>query len=45
VKQIYVASYYRSGYIRFMRYINDVLDHPKRLAIEKRLEIIQFHDD
>lgn len=28
-----------------MRYINDVLDHPKRLAIEKRLEIIQFHDD
>ena len=45
MKQIYVESYYRSGYIRFMRYINDILGHPKRIDIEKRLEIIQFHDD
>ena len=45
MKQIYVESYYRSGYIRFMRYVNDILDHPQRDAIEKRLEIIQFHDD
>ena len=45
MKQIYLESYYRSGYIRFMHYVNDVLDNPKRTTIEKRLEIIQFHDD
>ena len=28
-----------------MHYVNDVLDNPKRTTIEKRLEIIQFHDD
>ncbi len=38
-------SYYRNGYSRFMRYINDILDHPKRQSIEKRLEIIKFYED
>jgi putative transposase len=42
VKQIYVESYYRSGYIRFMEYIRDIQDHPQRQAIETRLKIIEF---
>lgn len=28
-----------------MRYFNDVLDHPKKESIEKRLEIVKFFDD
>ena len=45
MKQIYVESYYRNGYSRFMKYFNDILDHPKRESIEKRLEIIKFFDE
>jgi putative transposase len=45
LKQIYIESYYRNGYSRFMRYFNDILDHPKKEAIEQRLEIIKFFDD
>ena len=45
MKQIYVESYYRNGYSRFMQYINNILDHPKRESIEKRLEIIEFCDE
>jgi len=45
VKQIYVESYYRRGYIRCMRHINDILDHPQKAAIEKRLEIIEFCEE
>lgn len=45
MKQIYVESYYRNGYSRFMRYINHTLDHPKRESIEKRLAIIEFFDE
>jgi transposase InsO family protein len=45
MKQIYIESYYRSGYSRFMQYINNVLDHPKRECIEQRVEIIKFFDD
>ncbi len=45
MKQIYVESYYRSGYSRFMRYVNDVLDHPRKEAIEQRIEIIKFFED
>ena len=44
MKQIYIASYFRSGYSRFMQFINNILDHPKRESIEKRLEIIKFCD-
>ena len=45
MKQIYVASYFRNGYSRFMKYVHDVLDHPKRGIIERRLEIIDFFDE
>jgi transposase InsO family protein len=45
MKQIYIESYYRSGYSRFMQYINNILDHPKRECIEQRVEIIKFFDD
>ena len=44
MKQIYVESYYRNGYSRFMQYFNDVFDHPKRESIEKRLELIEFFE-
>ncbi len=36
MKQIYIESYYRNGYSRFMKYILDILNHPKRESIEKR---------
>lgn len=45
MKQIYVASYFRNGYSRFMQYINNILDHPKRESIERRLEVIKFFDE
>ena len=45
MKQIYVESYYRNGYSRFMQYFNDILDHPKKETIEQRIEIIKFFDD
>jgi len=45
VKQIYVESYYRSGYSRLMQYINNILDHPKCKIIETRIKIIKFFDD
>jgi putative transposase len=45
VKQIYVESYFRSGYIRFMKYIYDIDSHPKKAEIERRLEIIKFFDE
>ena len=44
MKQIYVESYYRNGYSRFMQYFNDVFDHPRRESIEKRLEITEFFE-
>ncbi len=44
MKQIYIESYYRSGYSRFMKYINNILDHPKSKEIEARLKIIEFYD-
>jgi len=45
VKQIYIASYYRNGYSRFMQNIQDILEHPKKKSIEQRLEIIKFFDE
>jgi putative transposase len=45
VKQIYVESYFRSGYSRFMKYIYDIDHNPKLSDIEKRLEIIEFYDE
>jgi len=45
MKQIYIESYYRNGYSRFMQYINNILNHPERESIEKRVEIIKSFDD
>ncbi len=45
MKQIYVESYYRNGYSRFMQYINDIAGHPQQEGIEQRVEIIKFFDD
>jgi putative transposase len=45
LQQIYIASYYRNGYSRFMQFIDDVLGHPAKEIIEKRIEIIKFFDD
>jgi transposase InsO family protein len=45
MKQIYIESYYRKGYIHFMNYIADYQDHPQRSVIEKRLEILKFFDE
>ncbi len=50
MKQIYIASYFRNGYspvlnTGFMKYILDILNHPKRESIEKRLDIIKFFDE
>ena len=45
MKQIYVESYYRSGYSRFMQYSYNIINHPKRECIERRLEIIKFFDE
>jgi putative transposase len=45
VKQIYIESYYRNGYSRFMKYIYDIEHNPRYNEIEKRLEIIKFFDE
>ena len=45
MKQIYIESYFRNGYRRFMKYFYDVFEHPKREVIEQRLEIIKFCDE
>ena len=42
MKQIYIASYFKSGYSRFMQLINNTLDHPQRESIEQRIKIIEF---
>jgi len=44
VKQIYVQSYYKSGYSRFMQYVYNILEHPQKESIEARLKIIEFCD-
>ena len=45
MKQVYLDSYYRNDYRRFMQYFNDVFEHPKRESIEQRFEIIKFCDE
>ena len=44
MRQIYLQSFFRSGYHRFMNYIYNISNHPKKEEIEKRLEIIEFFD-
>ena len=45
MKQIYVESYYHSGYNRWMEKLNDILNHPKQKIIEERIRIIEFFDE
>jgi len=45
MKQIYVESYYRSGYSHLMQVINDILNHPEQESIEQRIKIIEFCDE
>lgn len=45
MKQIYIAGYFGKGYSRFMNYVLDYLDHPKKESIEQRLEILKFYDE
>jgi len=45
MKQIYVEGCYGNGYSRFMQYVNNVINHPKRESIERRVEIIKFFDE
>jgi putative transposase len=45
MKQIYIQSYFRRGYIHFMEYVADYWDHPQKGIIEKRLEILEFYDE
>jgi len=44
VKQIYVQSYFKSGYSRFMQYVYNILEHPQRETIEARVKVIEFCD-
>ncbi len=44
MKQVYIESYFRNGYRCFIKYFKDVFEHPKREAIEQRLEMIKFFD-
>ncbi len=45
MRQIYIESYYRSGYSRLMQYVSDILDHPQQKGIEARLRVIEFFDE
>jgi putative transposase len=45
MQQIYIASYFKSGYSHFMQYVQDILNHPKKKLIEQRLEILKFFDE
>jgi putative transposase len=46
VKQIYVESYYRNGYSRFMKHRSiSIRHHVGQGIIEERLKIIQFFDE
>jgi len=45
MKQIYVESYCKSGYSRFLKHFNDILNHPRKESIKLRTEIIKFFDD
>ncbi len=45
MKQIYVESYFESGYSGLMQYVNNVLGHPQREVIERRIKIMEFCDE
>jgi len=45
MKQIYVESYYRNGYSRFMKQSSKSINDSRQKIIEDRLRIIQFFDE
>ena len=45
MKQIYVESYYRNGYSRFMKQSVNTINHSRQEIIEERLRIIRFFDE
>jgi hypothetical protein len=45
VKQIYLGFFLGKRNSRFMEYVHDVIEHPQKRIIAKRLEIIKFYDD
>ena len=45
MQQIYIESYFRSGYTRFMNYISNISTHPDKKIIEERLKILEFFDE
>ncbi len=45
MRQIYLAHCHRKDYSLFMAYVVDYLDHPRKAAIEHRLEILKFFDE
>jgi putative transposase len=45
VRRFYLESSRGTGYSRFMRRIDDIVNGPKHKEIETRLKIIQFFDD
>jgi len=45
MQQIYIDSYFRSGYTRFMNYISNISTHPDKKIIEERLRILEFFDE
>ncbi len=45
MKQVYIEGCYGNGYSRFMQYVDNVINHPKREIIEKRADIIKFFDE
>jgi len=45
VKQVHVTTWSVKGYSGVMKFLNDIVDHPQRESIEKRVEIIKFFND
>ena len=44
MEQIYVVAGTIKGYYRLMQYVEDIVDHPQREAIEKRIKILKYMD-
>lgn len=45
MRRFIIENTLRNGYSRFMQHINNILEHPDRESIEKRLAIIEFCDE
>lgn len=47
MQQIYIESYYRSGYTRFMNYISNIkyLPQKEQLKIKQKIRVLNFFDE